>query len=140
MTVHVKALTYEPKIARVLNGKIRQTIRPLSKKKPVMPGDTLLLHGWFGKPYRSPWSWRINLRVVYVETLVWSGDWFFSSKTQDIGKNIFVIRLNPLHVKDILLKDGFKNPNDGIAFFRKNYPRKQLLQIIKWDWPPLTED
>jgi hypothetical protein len=62
MTTHILAITYQPKIEGVKNGTIRQTIRPLSKV-PRKVGDKLILHGWKGKPYRSPWSWRREEKV-----------------------------------------------------------------------------
>ena len=48
-------LTYEPKIAGVCNGSIRQTIRVGRK---FSPGDLVSFHGWSGRPYRSTWSFR----------------------------------------------------------------------------------
>jgi hypothetical protein len=48
-------LTYAPKIAGVLDGTIRQTIR-VGRKFSV--GDQVSFHGWEGKPYRSRWSFR----------------------------------------------------------------------------------
>jgi len=48
-------LTYEPKIAGVRDGTIRQTIR-VGRKFRV--GDLVSFHGWEGKPYRSKWSFR----------------------------------------------------------------------------------
>jgi len=48
-------LTYAPKIAGVCDGSIRQTIRVGRK---FSPGDLVSFHGWSGKPYRSPWSFR----------------------------------------------------------------------------------
>ena len=57
MTVHYIALTYEPKIAAVRQGTVRQTIRRVGKRVYKV-GDKLVLHGWAGKPYRSPWNWR----------------------------------------------------------------------------------
>jgi hypothetical protein len=57
MTVHYIALTYEPKIAAVRQGTVRQTIRRVGKRV-YRVGDKVVLHGWEGKPYRSPWNWR----------------------------------------------------------------------------------
>ncbi len=63
-------LTYEPKIAGVRDGTIRQTIRVGRK---FSPGDLVSFHGWSGRPYRSPWSFRTeyyplttarNIRIV----------------------------------------------------------------------------
>jgi hypothetical protein len=63
-------LTYEPKIAGVRDGTIRQTIRAGAKYRI---GDLVSFHGWSGRPYRSPWSFRTeyyplttarNIRIV----------------------------------------------------------------------------
>ena len=48
-------LTYAPKIQGVINGTIRQTIRPGRK---FATDDLVAFHGWEGKPYRSKWSFR----------------------------------------------------------------------------------
>jgi hypothetical protein len=61
-------LTYAPKIAGVLDGTIRQTIRPGWK---FMVGDLVSFHGWVGRPYHSKWSFRTEYRplveVVSIE-------------------------------------------------------------------------
>jgi len=59
---HCKAFTYKPKIEAVRAGECRQTIRPLGKR-PVKVGDTILFHGWEGRPYWSKWSWRLEVTV-----------------------------------------------------------------------------
>jgi hypothetical protein len=53
-------LTYPPKIPGVIAGTIRQTIR-VTKKTHYCVGDRVAFHGWAGKPYRSPWSFRTEL-------------------------------------------------------------------------------
>lgn len=63
MRRHVKAFTYEPKIPKVRSGKVTQTIRKGSK---VAVGDIITFHGWEGRPYRSPWSWRLEVVVNEV--------------------------------------------------------------------------
>ena len=69
MARHVKAFTYEPKIPYVLTGKCRQTIRPQGKK-PVKVGDTILFHGWEGKPYWSKWSWRREFEITTARKII----------------------------------------------------------------------
>jgi len=58
------SMTYQPKIEPVLSGDCLQTIR---KGRKFSVGDEILLHGWSGRPYRSPWSWR--KRVTVIETI-----------------------------------------------------------------------
>lgn len=70
MTTHIMALTYQPKIEAVFDGKITQTIRtwyPGQPEKRV--GDKLILHTWEGKPYRSKWGQRMVGEISQVEVL-----------------------------------------------------------------------
>jgi hypothetical protein len=48
-------LTYKPKIPGVLTGWITQSIRI---DTDLQVGDMIAFHGWEGKPYHSPWSFR----------------------------------------------------------------------------------
>ena len=74
MVTHILSMTYGPKIEGVRNGAIRQTIRRLNPKRPFKLGDKLLIHGWSGKPYRSPWNWRMEAIVTEVFELC-VADW-----------------------------------------------------------------
>jgi hypothetical protein len=58
----ILGFTYKPKILAVLDGRCTQTIRYGRRIAPLEP---LLLHGWTGRPYYDPWSWR--KRVVCIE-------------------------------------------------------------------------
>lgn len=60
---HVMAITYQPKIEAVRKGKCTQTIRMTDK---FTVGDSILLHGWVGKPYRSKWSWIKRVTISRV--------------------------------------------------------------------------
>ena len=66
MTTHIMSFTYEPKIAAVQNGMIRQTIRKCREGREINPGDFILFHGWEGRPYRSKWSWRKRVKVTEI--------------------------------------------------------------------------
>lgn len=70
---YVMALTYEPKIDEVREGSIRQTIRPWNRR--LLNARRLLIHGWEGRPYRSKWSWRLDVEVESVQELhvTWGG-------------------------------------------------------------------
>lgn len=60
-------LTYQPKIPGVLAGDITQTIRI---NTDLLPFDWIAFHGWSGKPYRSPWSFRTPyLNVMKAEPI-----------------------------------------------------------------------
>ncbi|MDD1695124.1 MAG: hypothetical protein LUQ71_10410 [Methanoregula sp.] len=67
MTIWI-ALTYMPKLRGIIDGTIRQTIRTTTRFKE---GDQIAFHGWSGKPYRSPWSFRTNpFRLVRVDNFI----------------------------------------------------------------------
>ena len=67
MTKYNLPLTYAPKIPKVLSGECRQTIRVGNKFQPY---DLISFHGWEGKPYRSPWSFRTPyFEIVLVEDI-----------------------------------------------------------------------
>ncbi len=53
-------LTYKPKIPGVLAGEINQSIRVDHEetKRDLQVGDHVAFHGWSGRPYHSPWSFR----------------------------------------------------------------------------------
>jgi len=63
MEKHVMAMTYVPKLDAVRDGLCKQTIRPGEK---YSVDDHIMIHGWSGKPYRSKWSWRINVVVTEI--------------------------------------------------------------------------
>ena len=81
MTVHYIALTYEPKIAAVRQGTVRQTIRRVSKRVYKV-GDKVVLHGWQDKPYRSPWNWRTEaFTLKEVERITMDMDGILAAHT-----------------------------------------------------------
>jgi hypothetical protein len=60
-------LTYAPKIPGVLSGEIRQTLR-VDSKDPLEVEDMIAFHGWQGRPYRSPWSFRTGYFTLNMAT------------------------------------------------------------------------
>lgn len=58
-------LTYSPKISRVLDGSITQSIRIDTN---LQEGDFIAFHGWSGKPYHSPWSFRTPFMELTMAT------------------------------------------------------------------------
>lgn len=57
------AVTYKPKIEPIKDGRCTQTIR---KGRKFKVGDSILIHGWEGKPYRSKWDWRKRITLIEV--------------------------------------------------------------------------
>jgi hypothetical protein len=170
---HIKALTYAPKIPGVLSGEIRQTIRPtpspinyrrcatdkeiIAMREKVMlaivrEGDYVLFHGWEGKPYRSPWSWRLKVRVyvvlfckMYKEGIsIPQPRWGrLTMRTHSLG-------FMPWSECDALAHmDGIKDGKTMGEVFNSMYVLEsyydnginqkatKYFQIIRWSWPPV---
>lgn len=82
---HILSLTYKPKIEAVMAGTCRQTIRRYNPARPKMPGDKLILHTWQGKPYRSPWGFRLETAIKDVVRLRLE-DYFQDGTLQWVGE------------------------------------------------------
>lgn len=67
MKKHVMAITHKPKIEPVKDGKCVQTIR---KGRRFSVGDSILIHGWEGRPYHSKWNWRLRVEVTMAAPIV----------------------------------------------------------------------
>jgi hypothetical protein len=68
-------LTYAPKIAGVLEGKITQTIRV---NTILEVGDQIAFHGWEGTPYKSPWSFRTPyMDIIWAEPIRIHADFIY---------------------------------------------------------------
>jgi hypothetical protein len=60
-------MTYGPKIEPVKKLECRRTTRIYNEDNPFEVGDFALIHGWAGKPYRTPWNWRLpKMSIVKV--------------------------------------------------------------------------
>lgn len=66
MRKFVMGITYKPKIEPIRSGCCTQTIR---KGEKVHAGDSILFHGWFGRPYRSKWTWMYRVNVSHVHSI-----------------------------------------------------------------------
>jgi len=135
MANHVKAFTYKPKIQSVLEGIIKQTIRPLGNK-PVEESDTILFHGWEGRPYHSSWTWRMKVLVsnvqeieIFQEGIIWMGNFFYWK------------HLSHLAIKDGIEKLNGMNHGESMGHYLKtNYKLQSRSednegmkgQIIRW--------
>ena len=67
MPTHIISMTYGPKVDDVFSGKCKRTMR-LSRK--FEKGDTLLIHEWVGRPYRSKWGRRLRTVVKKVVPVI----------------------------------------------------------------------
>lgn len=132
MVIKQLAVTYEPKINPVLDGSCCQTIRHGTR---YQVGDELLIHGWAGRPYWSPWTWRYRVTVTSVQKILVS----------DEGIKFYSVLGNRFEVwseLDWLAKADYINPATG-SELRKilldKVPKKKftkqgtIMQIVKWD-------
>lgn len=128
----VKAMTYPPKIDAVRSGECRQTIRIGDK---VREGDEILWHGWEGRPYRTPWSWRMRVTVTEAISILadyYDGVGVFDSKhdqwiwcawdsaeINDLARRDFIDPPIGLALRDVL--SGLNGEMSG-----------EVCQIIRW--------
>jgi hypothetical protein len=144
MTTHILSMTYGPKIAGVRGGTIRQTIRRLNPNNPFKLGDKLLIHGWEGKSYRSPWNWRIEATVKELDKLEVDSEAWVLWDHQDLIAEGWCTALHiwdqehPLMV-DIAIADGIDPPTSKavkavLESFHGPFPSDDMLefQIIRW--------
>jgi hypothetical protein len=146
MATHIKALTYKEKIPGVLSGEIQQTIRTYLRTSPdkvVKMGDTILFHGWEGKPYRSRWSWRLKVKVDRVHYGTAYPDRIYIIENPN-SKNVLNSFIWDSPEADLLAKRDGICPPTGLQL--KNTLERLNgeitivgvgIQIIRWEWPPI---
>lgn len=127
---HMMAVTCKDKEQEVIDGKIKQTIR---QGERIHEGDTLLLHGFEGRVYRSNWTWRKEVTVKRVQP-IWVGDSGIA-----FTPSIVVIPWDSKMVNALAKADGVKPPT-GVRLkevleaingkFSKS--RSEKYQIIRW--------
>jgi len=125
----VRALSYGPKIDACLRGAVTQTIR---RGRRHRVGDRILFHGWFGRPYRSPWSWRMDVELVdvipmdiidghpVIEGVAYSWD---DARVHHIARLDGIDPPTGPALRDVLA--SMHSPLDG------------EYQILTWAWPPV---
>jgi hypothetical protein len=128
MKKHVMSITYEPKIQPVQDGECLQTIR---KGWNVSVGDSILFHGWAGRPYRSPWSWRLRVEVQHIQNIS------IDARGIHRASHAIPLRWGSVSVAEIAQND-FIEPATGIAlkevlFGLNGIPSEpEPYQIIGW--------
>lgn len=144
MTTHILSMTYEPKIAGVRAGTIRQTIRRLNPANPFKLGDKLLIHGWAGKPYRSPWNWRLEAEVKELDRLIVDSYCWVLTDHWDLTHEGYCTALNPWEyehdvIDRIAKADGIEPPTGlGLKAVLESmhgpFTNEELeFQIIRWE-------
>ena len=128
MKKHVMALTYEPKIEPVRSGECRQTIR---KGRRFSVGDSILIHGWEDRPYRSKWSWGIRVGVQKIRNIS------IDERGIHRASHAVPIRWSSQTLKEIAEKD-YIEPATGeelkkVLFGLNGAPTEpEPYQIIRW--------
>jgi len=131
MTTHILSMTYPPKIEGVRHGTIRQTIRRFNPERPFEIGDKLLIHGWEGKPYRSPWNWRMDAELKEVLAL----DCYSDHVMQD---GWLRWSWGEMHPTWLAQKDGIEPPTGEALkavlerFHGKFTDEPVRFQVIRW--------
>jgi len=110
MTHHMMSITYGPKIAAVCDGTCTQIIR---KGNRVSVGDTIIFHGWEGKPYRSKWNWRKRVFVTEVIPMYATEYGFTHTKNM----NAIFYPWDDAHADEIAAMD-FISPPHGLMLAR----------------------
>jgi hypothetical protein len=128
-------LTYEPKIQPVIDGTIRQTIREVGKSGKKQEEDMISFHGWSGRPYHSPWSFR----TPYYE--IWMAEDIHIIPTGMLhyhnGKFQKEVNWNGWEMDHLAVYDGIVPPTGEALrdiLFGKNQISSQGIwaQIIRW--------
>lgn len=143
MTTHILSMTYQPKIEGVRNGTIRQTIRIYNPKRPFKVGDKLLIHGWEGRMYRSPWSWRMEEVVKELDRLDCDSDVWVLWDNYDLKHEGFCSAVNPYEcqhdVIDAIAKADGISPATGLElknvlerYHGKFTDKPVRFQVIRW--------
>jgi hypothetical protein len=114
----------------VLNGTIRQTIRPGNK---FIVGDRVGFFGWAGKPYRSPWINRCGPWTVTEVRNIYA----YHDEIQHLCDNGERWPWGWIALDDIAAADGIAPPT-GIALrdvlTAYHGPLTgQPFQIIRWE-------
>lgn len=133
---HIMSLTYKPKIEGVQSDKITQTIRLFHPEKPKKAGDKLILHTWAGKPYRTPWDWRLEIPIHYVFRLKKEGGiWYTSIEPEE--KQLYEI-IGPwcsqLSVDSLAYHDGIDPPTqEGLEATLKKLNGLASIEGVIWE-------
>lgn len=104
-------LTYKQKIQAVQDGRCTQSIRIDTDLKV---GDFIAFHGWEGRPYRSPWSFRTPYFKITLAKLINVHEdyvYFPESKTR--------LNIGDPYLHLLALKDGMCSPTGA-----------ELLQVL----------
>lgn len=125
-------LTYLPKIAAVQEGKCTQSIRIDTN---LTIGDFIAFHGWEGRPYHSPWSFRTPYyRIRLAKPINVHADYVYLPEEK---KKLLVD--NPL--LDMLAAKDYIDPPTGEELLRVLHamhgPGILRGKVLRWE--PITD-
>ena len=111
--------------AMVASGTKCQTIRPI-RKRPIWPGDRLLLRTWTGKPYRSPQkdlreAVCTDVQAIHIDET--HSEYVFSVGGQELDVIAWAL---------LSRKDGFACTSDLMVFFREVHGLPFDGVLIRW--------
>jgi hypothetical protein len=126
-------LTYQAKIQRVWVGIITQSIRI---NTDLQVDDSIAFHGWSGKPYHSPWSFRTPyMRVRHAEWITVRKDSIYFLKEK--------VAVKACDLNYLAALDGIE-PETGEELIRVLHAMhgKGTLhgKILRWDPAPLKTE
>lgn len=138
MKKHVMAITYKPKIEPVKDGRCTQTIR---KGRRFTVGDSVLIHGWEGRPYRSKWSWRMRVIITMAAPIVIHNEGI--SGVNRYGNIGAICHWWGNYCKTLAIEDSIE-PATGeelknVLFGLNGEPTEsEQYQIIRWEYTTKT--
>lgn len=125
-------LTYKPKIQGVMDGTITQSIRLTD----LQVGDFIAFHGWSGKPYHSPWSFRTPMmQIRHAEPITIRKDSIYFADGK-IGSKPCRVAVKACDLDYLAALDGIE-PATGeelIRILHEMYGSGTLHgKILRWD-------
>lgn len=143
---HITSMTYPPKVQAVRSGACRRTTRMYNENKPFVVDDLILIHGWTGRPYWSPWSWRMpkeRIRkvidmVVTDSTLTFWQDPISGRPIGSESLRLLILTWHDHEVDELARLDGIV-PASGLEYravlerFHGKFTEVPVrFQIIEW--------
>lgn len=126
------SLTYEPKIEAVKAGTCTQTIRIIGKSGPKQVGDLVSFHGWQGRPYHSPWSWRMPYMEITAAATILIFEWGIENPQNSFETHSWseldslaaldgIVPPTGEALRDVLISKNGKIPEGGVG-----------AQVLRW--------
>ena len=123
-------LTYAPKIPGVRAGTIRQTFR-VGRIYGV--NDFVAFHGWAGKPYRSPWSFRTEFFKLETVAPIVIFEWGIMNGLPDMAhERLLWEQMDMFAEKDGIVPATGEELGRVLTSYHKIPECGVLAQILRW--------